>query len=270
MRVEDYGLGTAYERAAVYDRISSWLAAPGPTQSVIEGPEDGFAGMPGLHALGLARLGWEVTVVHPSHDRLSDVQQVYEKAGLQSRLTAVNAASVPRGRWDAAICFNALPLRDDWELYLRSLAERTRKLAVFITHAHSYGALLRRVVRRFEKHRQPELFDHRSTRPAALLPVLRRLGKIDARAWVDCPWWPDLFVPPGTGLLDGSLSRLAPGLRHRQSSPFRYGPEAFPWAKEDRPAELLRSMRRHPTFESQSWLSPLFAHHRAYLVSTLP
>ncbi len=268
--MEDYGLGTAYERGAVYDRLATWLAAPGPIQSVIEGPEDGFAGMPGLHALGLARLGWDVTVVHASRDRLSDVERVYASAGLQSRLTTINASSIPSGKWDAAICFNALPLRGDWEAYLGSLAERSRKLVVFVTHPHSYGALLRRVVRQFEKVRRSELFDHQSTRRRELVPVLRRLGKIEDQAWVDCPWWPDLFVPQGTGLFDGSLSRLAPGMGRRRSSPFRYGPDAFPWATEDRPAELLRSMRRHPSFEGQSWLSPLFAHHRAYLVSTLP
>jgi hypothetical protein len=266
--VEDYGLGTAYERGAVYARLGTWLGSACAGQRIVEGPDDGFAGMPGLHALGLARLGAFVTVVHESAERLADVRAVYASADLSHQLTTRQSAVVPDGQWDAAISFNAQATAGDWQTHLRALASRARRLVVFVTHPFSYGTLLRRALRRLEPVRTAELFDHPATRARILLPLLEKFGTVEDRAWVDCPWWPDLFVPQGSGLLDGTLSRFFPGARRTQASAFRYGPGDFPWATDDRPAALLLRMRRHPSFENLPWISPIFAHHRAYLVHT--
>lgn len=267
-RVEDYGLGTAYERGVVYARIAQWLGMPRGGATVFEGPRDGFAGMPGLHALGIARLGYHVTVAHASAQRLHDVRTVYESADLSRRLTTLQTSTIPEGTWDAAISFNALATAPDWRAYLRTLAARARRLVVFVTHPFSYGTWMRRALRLFEQRRHPELFDHPATRVRVLEQALRQVGSIEDRAWVDCPWWPDLFVPQGSGLLDGTIARLFPRAQPKAASDFRYGPADFPWATGDRPAALLLRMRRHPTFETLPVLSPIFAHHRAYLVHT--
>ena len=58
---QDWGLGTAYERVAVYALLDEWLA-PRALRTLFEGPIDGMAGIPGIHGIGLARKGVAVEV----------------------------------------------------------------------------------------------------------------------------------------------------------------------------------------------------------------
>lgn len=263
---EDYGLGTAYERQAIYALLERWVGAP---RSLVEGPVDGFAGLGGLHGLGCAARGTQVTVVLPSESALTAVREVYRRAGLARQLSTVCADELPADRWEVVLAFNALPLARDWRGRLAELVSRaSRHVVLCVTHSGSYGARLRRVLRRLERsERRAELFDHESTDWRALEPELRKAGRIDARAWLDCPWWPDLFVEPGRGLLDATLERLTSRPPSRPSSRFRYGPETFPWVGGRPPAELRRALCLHPTFDGCPALGPVFAHHRAYRIA---
>ena len=85
--------------------------------------------------------------------------------------------------------------------------------------------------------------------------------------FVDCPWWPDLFVSAGQTLASATRERFG-GAAPPPSTPFDWGPDDYPFAATSRPASLRRALRRHPTFDvAPPAVASLFAHHRAYRVS---
>lgn len=262
----DVGLGTAYERRAIYRALDRWL--PDPPKTAVEGPVDGMAGLPGLHLLGLARRGTRVTVVHPDGDALERVRVVYARAGLGARLEV--ARERPDRRFDLALAFN-LASTEDWRAALRASVAGAERAALFVTHPRSWGTWVRRGLRLLERGaRGPELFEHPACDPDVLEPALRALGVIERRAFVDCPWWPDLFVSPGETLLGATAARLSGAGRRPARTPYDYGPADFPWATSP-PRGLARALARHPGFDA--WPAPvasIFAHHRAYLVRTVP
>lgn len=279
----DVGLGTAYERWAVYELLRTWLG-PLEVSSALEGPVDGMAGIPGLHLLPAAVGGARVTVVVPNAEAADVVRGVYRTVGVEERLDVLASTAWPSGTFDVVLTYNALPSVPDWRGYLAEAARRARRrLLVSVTHPASYGVFVRKALRLAQPGPRPvELFDHPSTKPGVLEPELRRHGRIVADAYVDCPWWPDLFVETGETLLSGTLSRLPFGARFRRGSapvtptggvaePFLYGPGRFPffggggWADEFAPA-----LRRHPNLEGSRFrlLSGLLAHHRIRAVET--
>jgi hypothetical protein len=272
----DVGLGTAYERWAVYALLRRWLAAD-PPRTALEGPVDGMAGIPGLHLMPAAALGARVTVVAPDDEGADVVRGVYETAGLAERLDLRVGPAWPDGPFDVVLTYNALPSVPDWKGHLAEAAARAgRTLIVSVTHPASYGVYLRRALRVLQPGARPfELFDHPSTSRRALEPELRRYGTITGDAFVDCPWWPDLFVDTGETLLTGTLGRLPFGRRFLRGpaaaatepsgEPFLYGPGRFPffggtgWSDELEPA-----LRRHPNLDGArpASLASVLAHHR--------
>lgn len=270
---EDVGLGTAYERLAAYRLIETWVADQ-PLCTAFEGPVDGMAGISGLHLLPLARRGTRVTVASTSQEASDRVRQTYARCGLTGNLEAVCLDQPPKaGTFGLVLSFNALPLVHRWRDYLGTLAACTaRFLLVVLTNPHSYGVGLRRGLRFLERGEHlPELFDHESVRAGVLESELRRIGDIVRTAYLDCPWWPDLFVPVGQTLREGALSRLGLGdPRSRETRPkgrFVYGPNSFPYGDPGSLSALRRALRWHPTFDGgHRLLGRLFGHHRAYLV----
>jgi hypothetical protein len=273
----DVGLGTAYERWAVYELLGKWLAKE-PPATALEGPVDGMAGIPGLHLLPAAARGARVTVIVPDDASAEIVRGVYRTVGLEDRLDARAGSAWPEETFDLVLTYNALPSVPDWKGYLAEAAARARRrLVVSVTHPASYGVFLRRTLRLAQPGEKTlELFDHPATSPRALEPELRRYGRIAGDAFVDCPWWPDLFVETGETLLTGTLSRLPFGARFRRGpaaaapaapgqEPFLYGPGRFPffggtgWTDELEPA-----LRRHPNLDGSRIraLASLLAHHR--------
>jgi hypothetical protein len=273
----DVGLGTAYERWAVYELLGKWLAEDTP-KTALEGPVDGMAGIPGLHLLPAAARGTRVTVIVPDEDGAEVVRGVYRTVGLEEQLDARAGTSWPDETFDLVLTYNALPSVPDWRRYLTEAAARARRhLVVSVTHPSSYGVFLRKALRLAQPGEKPlELFDHSATSPRVLEPELLRFGRIARDAYVDCPWWPDLFVETGETLLTGTLSRLPFGARFRLGpaaaapptpgqQPFRYGPGRFPFlGGEGWKDELGPALRRHPNLDGGRFraLAGLLAHHR--------
>lgn len=265
----DVGLGTAYERVAVYRRILAWCADFLP-ETALEGPLDGMAGMPGLHLLPLAQRGTQVTVVTGDPPAAERVRAVYHNAGVANRLRLVVAEEPPDRRFELVLSFNALALASDWRAYLkRQLESATARAIVILTNAQSYGAWIRRALASVQGRGAggSELFAHESTRPQRVRPLLQRHGRVLDEAFVDCPWWPDLFVPTGTTLLGGTLGRVLPTGGGATARRFRYDEHDFPHGLAVSPPELASALGRHPAFDGAApWLARLFGHHRAYLV----
>lgn len=260
----DVGLGTAYERLAIYRRICDWYR--GRIRTAVEGPLDGFAGIRGLHLLPLARAGARVTVVSRDPRTLELVQKAYRHAGCIDALELHEGAELPGREFDLALDFNGLTQLDDWQPHLGELAAHARELVLFVTHPTSYGAFAARGLAylkpRTSKRAQ---YEHPATRAKVLDAELERYGHVTRRAWVDCPWWPDLFVEAGTTLA-GELRSAFRASTSRASPRFVYAAEEFPYGGEP-PAELARTLARHPTFDD-SRIAPLFAHHRMLGVCT--
>lgn len=257
----DVGLGTLYERWAIYERLRRWGAG---AASALEGPVDGMAGIPGLHLLDLARSGTRITVVLADAQARERVARAYAAAGLGDRLRLLR--ELPDERFDLVVGFNFATHVPDWRAHLAQLAARSsRELVVFATHPDSYGAWLRRALRRVEPGpRRSELFDHESCRPSVMRAALERHGRITHEAYVDCPWWPDLFVSAGQTLASASLARFGGG-SGSASTRFDYEPERFPFASDHLPDPVRRALDRHPGFDrAPSAIAGVFAHHRAY------
>jgi hypothetical protein len=278
----DVGLGTAYERWAVYELLKTWLQTL-DVSTALEGPVDGMAGIPGLHLLPAAVRGARVTVVVPDSEAAEVVRDVYRTVGVEDRLDVRVSNGWPDGTYDVVLTYNALPSVPDWRGYLVDAARHARwQLWVSVTNPASYGVFVRKALRLLQPGLRPmELFDHPSTRAGVLEPELLRYGLIVADAYVDCPWWPDLFVETGETLLTGTLSRLPFGRRFRRgpaagppvsdaAEPFLYGPGHFPffggtgWSKELEPA-----LRRHPNLDGSRLRAAacLVAHHRIRAVA---
>ena len=277
----DVGWGTAYERWAVYRLLRRWLPR-WEVGTALEGPVDGMAGIPGLHLVPAAEMGAHVTVLVPTAQAAETVRSVYRLLGLEDRLTVRAQSEFPVGEsFDLVLSYAAAPCVRSWEAYLGSGAACARRFfVVSVSHRSSYGVFLRKALRLLEAggERGRELFDHPSTDSRVLEPFLRRLGPIVEDAYVDCPWWPDLFVQTGETLLSGTLGRLPFGRRFlhgarvrpaREGEPFVYGPGRFPflggpgWEEEVSPA-----LRRHPVFdEACRPLASVFAHHRVRVVA---
>lgn len=278
----DVGLGTAYERLAIYRLLDEWLGSK-VIDSGFEGPIDNMAGIPGLHLLGLARRGARVTVGLGDPRALTTVEAIYQNLGLADRLeTRLVKPSdpLPERAYDVALTYNALPLVENWRSFLGAIARTSRRwLVVALTNPSTYGASVRKLLRPFEREPQPELFQHESVLPARIEPELKRQGRIVAHAYFDCPWWPDLFVDAGDSLLSATLrrlpgvSRFAPAPRKAASDEgrFVYGRHDYPYLKplEDNP-QLKAALSHHPTFDESQTVARLFGHLHAYLVELQP
>jgi hypothetical protein len=271
---KDLGLGTAYERVAIYRLFDRWSEGL-QVASACEGPIDGMAGMPGLHLLAFARRGVDVTVCLSDEDALARVRALYGHQGVASRLsTRVLAAdAIPGGRFDVLVSYNALPYVDDWRGYLRRLLEAdARWFFIVVSNPVSYGTYLRRAQRAVRRETVTELFDYECTRRAAIEP--ERYGRVVSHEYLDCPWWPDFLLPARTNLAGDLLGRVK-ALAGRRSTSAGGDPPRFVFDEEHYPffadqpghAETLRSMRLHPVFDRAPLpVARFFGHLHGYLV----
>jgi hypothetical protein len=216
----------------------------------------------GLHLLPLARRGTRVTVITRSAGEARLVERVYERAQLSSRLETRVGGDLPtEGRFDVVLGFNALPLAPRWREYLAHQLALAGEVMVFVTNPASWGARIRRAVDALRGPR-PALYAHESMQ---LEHEIDAMAEVVDRAWVDAPWWPDLFVPTGHTLLSGTVGRFFGRLE--RGSPFTYDVERWPWLDGTIPLEIRKVLRRHPTFErGPRRFGRAFAHHRAYRI----
>jgi hypothetical protein len=272
LATQDLGLGTAYERVAIYklmDRWSQGLAL----RTACEGPLDGMAGIPGLHLLGLAKKGISVTVCLPDEGALSRVRTLYRRLGADSRLTTrvLEADAIPTDSVDVLLSYNALPYVADWRAYLdRLFASRARWLFVVVSNSVSYGTYLRRLQRTIRGENVIELFDHEAARRETIEAELSRRGRIVAHDYLDCPWWPDFLLPARKNLAGEMMSKLR-GVRGRPGGPerrFVFDENDYPFFEGEVGYEnMMRSIRWHPVFDrAPEPLARFFGHLQGYVV----
>jgi hypothetical protein len=277
LATHDLGLGTAYERVAIYKLFDRWSAGL-RVEGACEGPIDGMAGIPGLHLLGFAHRGVPVTVCLPDDDALARVRAIYRAQGVERYLTTYRLAAdaIPTGPVDVLVSYNALPYVSDWREYLERLFQAdARWFFVVVSNPVSYGTYLRRVQRTLRGEEVVELFDHECTRPDAIEPELARHGRVVAHDYLDCPWWPDFLLPARKNLAGDVLGRVKSLFGGgRTSGPgedaprFVFGEERYPFFEgQDGYEETMRSMRVHPVFDrAPPPVARFFGHLHGYLV----
>jgi hypothetical protein len=275
LATKDLGLGTAYERVAIYDLFDRWASGL-RIESAAEGPVDGMAGIPGLHLLGFAHRGIPVTVTLTEDDALARVRAVYRGHGVEHLLSTYRLAAdaIPSGPFDVLVSYNALPYVDDWRAYLGKLfAARARWFFVVVSNPVSYGTYLRRLQRALRGEDVVDLFDHEATRRSAIEPVLREHGHIVSHDYLDCPWWPDFLLPARKNLAGdvlGKVKGLFGAKREAASSEprFVFGETNYPFFEGQRGYEdTMRSMRPHPVFDrAPEPVARFFGHLHGYLV----
>jgi hypothetical protein len=274
LATHDVGLGTAYERVAIYDLFERWTKDLS-IQSACEGPLDGMAGIQGLHLLGLARRGTRVTVCLPDDEALDRVRAIYRRQRVDSTLVTrrLEADAIPEGRFDLLVSYNSIPYVQDWRGYLRRLlAANARWFIVVVSNPTSYGTYLRRIQRALRGEHVLELFDHEGIRRGAIEPVLATFGHILRHDYLDCPWWPDFLLPARKNLAGDALATVKGLLGCHAGSDekprFVFGEDSYPFFDgEPQYEETMRSIRFHPVFDkAPDPIARFFGHLHGYLV----
>lgn len=284
----DRGLGSAYERYHFYQLVSRWAASFG-IESVLEGPRDGMAGVPGVHGVGLARQGIPVLSVVRSREQAEITRAVYERAAakafevrsLEGPLDTDDYAPVRAlPPHDMVIAYHALET-PDWRAYLRAVGRLARKVLVVTTcNPHNWGVAIVRSVAAMRAVRGLE--PPEAWRMEVLAPELWEIGRVKSHVYFDAPWWPDLQVSPGQSLFDrakrlwttraSDMEFTASGKDSVLAQRFVYGAERWPYFGGDGwAAELQPALARHPSFEGRTGrLGALAAHLHAFVVDTSP
>lgn len=281
---DDRGLGTAYERYHFYRRMEEW-AARYQIESLLEGPFDGMAGVPGVHGVGLARKGISVTSVVDSLPQVSVTRAIYDAAGAKSANVvalgergAEDLASLPKA--DMVLVYHAFAFVPDWREHLRLMAKHARKLfVVAVCNPENWGVTFVRMLAKARGVRGP--ISPESWHTDQLAPVLWEVGRVKEHQYFDCPWWPDLPVSPGQSLAD-RLKKLIVADRDADSLMKREGGELaqkYVFNREKWPYfggpgwadELSPGLSRHPTFENApTALRAKTAHLHAFVVDVSP
>jgi hypothetical protein len=258
---EDRGLGTAYERYCFYQRLDE-IARAYDVQTFLEGPVDGMAGVAGVHGVGLAKRGVQVTSVVPTEEHAAVARGVYAGCGVTNAVVRVcsedEVPSLPVA--DMVVCYHALSFVSDWRTFLPKVAALAKKvLVVTVCNPDNWGVAIIRSLARLRGASGMEAPE--SWRTDALAPALWNLGRVRDHFFFDCPWWPDLQVAPGQSLTD-RLRRMVGAkdmvftASHEQATlaaKFVYGAGHWPYfGGRGWVDELLPALLAHPSFEGAS------------------
>lgn len=282
--LKDCGLGTAYERVAVYKKVDLLLNEWPEVKTGVEGFYDGFSGIPGMHLLPLARRGGKVSVACPSPRHAEVVKAIYAAAGLSDRLeTAIGntADAFPGRKFDVVLLFAPFPYLEDWQGFVRQSLSLVDRYAIVSTgNSVSYGALFRRGVKMLDGGSDwDRFFDHPSTKGREMDQVLSEWGNIIQRNYWDCPWWPDLSDGAGDSVASWIVSRvfrlkkvaarMCEKKRLTPATSLVYGAENFPYPKDPLGNDEIKALlHRHPGFDhySPGVVKAFFGHHRLFIV----
>ncbi len=265
----DRGLGTTFERFAIY-RWLEYVAEHCVIHTVLEGPGDGVAGIPGIHSIPLAQRGCEVTVALGGTAEIALAKRTWTA---QSCLAQVDFVCVdgfplpfPDHCFDLVWNFNRLSFLDPQALLAEMVRLSRRYVALVVPNRRNYGFPARRLF-----HARTGLpwpyGDTTVMDPGTVRTLLKQAGlRVLEIRWLDVPWWPDIIDPVAW------LKAMIPGMgrsfsRARQDGGYRWEPEGLPYFDPVAHADLHQRMHRLGWMERTwpSMLQMVFAHHFAVL-----
>jgi len=271
----DRGLGTTFERFAIY----AWLkhiADHYTIHTVLEGPGDSVAGIPGIHSIPLAQIGCEVTVSleNPAETTLARRVWAAQDCLEQARFSCSRGLSLPfpSEHFDLVWNFNRLPYLAPEPLVAEMVRLSRRYVALVVPNRRNYGFPARRLY-----HLRTGLpwtsGDMAVMTPRAVHKLLQRAGlRILETRWLDVPWWPDIIDPIAwlAAMIPGAGKLLARGQRDGdRRRGYRWEPEGLPYFDPSAYAGIHQRMQRLGWMERAwpSWLQTPFAHHFAVLAA---
>lgn len=264
----DRGLGTTYERFALYRWLTD-IADRYPIDTVMEGPGDGMAGIPGLNSLPFGLRGIDVLVVLESEAALEGSRRGWQSQGCLDRVRFLCSPAghlpVSAARFDFVWNFNRLPFLEPQALLAEMDRVSRRYVALVVPNRRNYGFPARRLYHR--RTGQPWPYGDASVMdPPRVRGLLAsaQLRVLEMR-WLDVAWWPDIIDPRAW------LAAMVPGVnrflpREREGG-YAWAPERLPYFDPLTYADLHRRMRRLSWLEQMrpAFLQIPFAHHFAVL-----
>lgn len=265
-QTEDRGLGTTYERFAIYRWLETLPQRLPDIQTVLEGPGDGVAGIPGIHGLPLARHNCRVIVMLKGKADIAVASRAWKAQGYLEEVTFLQTERLPLPLPDQCADlvwnFNRLPFEPPVTLLEDMQRLSRRYVALVVPNRMNYGFPARRLYH----WRTGEPWEYGNTdvmSPKFVKELLSKIGlNLIEMRWIDVAWWPDIIDPvawlnamvPGTGRL----------LSKSKSDGYRWMPETLPYF--DPGQEELRKRMNALAF-LERWPIPrrLFAHHFAVL-----
>jgi len=272
IQTQDSGLGTTYERWALY-RFLERIRREYGLRSVLEGPGDGITGIAYLNSLGLARAGAQVTLASTEPQRAAFARDVWSRYAPPTHQADVRMIEAPgsldgfEDGYDLAWNFNIINRHPNPSGLLEQMARASRRyVLVVVPNRKNYGFFLHRL-----QHRASgEAWDHGPMELLAAAPFQKMFVALGLRvrevAWVDCPWWPDIvdfgamltsFLP----FLNGAARRLKPENR------LAWPADGLPYFAPQEYPQVHQRMQRLALFEDCRWkgITQRFAHHVAIL-----
>jgi hypothetical protein len=268
MREADRGLGTTFERFAIYGWLES-VVDRYAVHAVLEGPGDGVTGIPGIHSIPLARRGCEVTLALEKPAEVALARRAWAAQGClaQVRFVCVQRLPLPFSsrRFDLVWNFNRLPFIDPGRLLGEMARLSCRYVALVVPNRRNYSFPARRLYHRRTRLSWP-YGDTAVMNPGTVRGLLEEAGlqALETR-WLDVPWWPDLLDP--VAWLEAMVPIAGRLLAHSRRDGYHWRPETLPYFDSVAHADLRRRMRRLGWLERArpALLQIPFAHHFAVL-----
>ena len=268
IRENDLGLGTIYERFALYDWLEILLKKY-EINSVLEGPGDGLTGIPGLNSLVFGREGVHTIVALGSSRAVSLARRGWRTnapgANVDFVLTANGRLPFKAESFDLVWNFNRLPFFPLKELLSEMGAVSKNLVLIFVPNRRNYGYWLRRLHHR--KTGRPWIYGNiEDWNLRNVIAVVEDQNlKVLETCYIDAPWWPDIidirqfmidFIP----LLDG----LIPA-RNQENN--RWQPENLPYFDIKKFQEVHHRIDRLSFIERMrsTTIKRIFAHHLGIL-----
>ena len=146
----DRGLGTTFERWAL-NRFLLRITAEMQIESVLEGPDDGIAGIDGINSISFGRQGAKVTVLLKGEERVAFSRLIWERytpATEVQFLTEFDGTCLPfpDSSFDLVWNFNIMPREVDPYQVLAEMGRVARKaVLICVPNRYNYSFWLHRL-----------------------------------------------------------------------------------------------------------------------------
>jgi hypothetical protein len=278
---EDRGLGTTFERFSIYRWLESVTQRFPEIETVVEGPGDGMAGIPGIHGLALARQGCRVTVVLDNIRAIAAARRAWRAQELLEWVSFVHAPGptlpLPDQSADLVWNFNRLPFQAPTALLAELTRLSRRYVALVVPNRTNYGFPARRLYHR--RTGEPWLYGETQVMSPKFVESMLQKNGLTLREWrwIDVAWWPDIIDPvawleamaPGAGPLGHWIRQRFTRNTSDQDATvnggYRWTPETLPYFD---PAQDALRQRMEALAFLERWPIPKrwFAHHFAVLM----
>jgi hypothetical protein len=270
----DVGLGTTFERC-VLNQYLLRLYEEKEIRTLLEGPDDGIAGIVGINSLILGIQGTDVTLVLPDEmcaNFAKFVWSIYAPKNQPDFIISTNSdLPIHERQFDLVWNFNVMTRMADTQTMLSQMRGLSKKyILFFVPNSSNYSFFLHRLHHKVTKQE----WDHGTIglmRPESWQDMLNNLGlNICETVWLDCPWWPDI-VDFGQLISDffPFLKRLA--IHARPDNRYQWTADELPYYDIARYPEVHQTIARLSYFENSNlpWLKKRFAHHVGILAEKI-